>query len=418
MPRRYFPRSSVCSTRPRRSRATTSRNAVLLCTPSSSGDLGDPRLPRARQHLHDRRRPGRPTGPCPPEGPHLCAWRNSRPDAVAYPTIRIGKRNSAHQDHARKATGMTPNPEFVLTLDCVDRPGIVHAVSGFLVEQGGEHRREPAVRRQPREPLLHAGALRDRRERPDADVEALRTAFEPVAERFGMTWTLWDARDAVPDAPHGVEVRSLPQRPAVPLEHRLAADRHPGDRVEPPRPRAAGAAVRHPVPPHPGDRGHQAGGRGAAARAGARARRRPRGAGALHAGAVRRGLQGARRPGDQHPPQLPAELQGREALPPGVRARREARRRDRALRDARPRRGPDHRAGRHARRPLLRPPSTSSRPAATSSARCCPAPSAGTPRPASCATATGPSSSADPPSREKCACQRALLPARRQRWTR
>ena len=56
---------------------------------------------------------------------------------------------------------------------------------------------------------------------------------------------------------------------------------------------------------------------------------------------------------DQHPPQLPAELQGSEALPPGVRARREAGRRDRALRHARPRRGPDHRAGRHAGRPRL-----------------------------------------------------------------
>ena len=43
------------------------------------------------------------------------------------------------------------------------------------------------------------------------------------------------------------------------------------------------------------------------------------------------------------------ELQGREAVSPGARARREAHRRDRALRDGRSRRRPDHRAGRRAR---------------------------------------------------------------------
>ena len=31
---------------------------------------------------------------------------------------------------------MTPKPQFVLSLSCPDRPGIVHRVSGFLVEQG------------------------------------------------------------------------------------------------------------------------------------------------------------------------------------------------------------------------------------------------------------------------------------------
>lgn len=31
---------------------------------------------------------------------------------------------------------MHPNPTYILTLSCPDRPGIVHAVSGFLAEQG------------------------------------------------------------------------------------------------------------------------------------------------------------------------------------------------------------------------------------------------------------------------------------------
>src|SRR4051794_40635963 len=39
------------------------------------------------------------------------------------------------------------------------------------------------------------------------------------------------------------------------------------------------------------------------------------------------------RPGDQHPPLVPARVQGREALPPGLRPRRQARGGDGALRD-------------------------------------------------------------------------------------
>ncbi len=56
-------------------------------------------------------------------------------------------------------------------------------------------------------------------------------------------------------------------------------------------------------------------------------------------------VRAALRHGHQHPPFLPARLQGRQALPPGACARREADRRHGALRDPRPRRGPDHRAG-------------------------------------------------------------------------
>jgi predicted amino acid-binding ACT domain protein len=49
-------------------------------------------------------------------------------------------------------------------------------------------------------------------------------------------------------------------------------------------------------------------------------------------------------------PLVPAELQGREAVPPGARAGREADRRDGALRHRGPGRGADHRAGGRARR--------------------------------------------------------------------
>jgi predicted amino acid-binding ACT domain protein len=61
--------------------------------------------------------------------------------------------------------------------------------------------------------------------------------------------------------------------------------------------------------------------------------RRPRGAGALHADPVGSLRDAAVRADHQHPPLLPAQLQGRQALSPGARARRQADRGHGALRD-------------------------------------------------------------------------------------
>lgn len=78
-------------------------------------------------------------------------------------------------------------PEFVLTLSCPDAVGIVHAVSGFVANLGGD--------------------IRDSQQFGDfatgrfflrahftvvARGEQLRAAFEPLAERFGMQWSLHD----------------------------------------------------------------------------------------------------------------------------------------------------------------------------------------------------------------------------------
>ena len=125
------------------------------------------------------------------------------------------------------------------------------------------------------------------------------------------------------------------------------------------------------------------------------ARHPPRRAGPLHAGALRRRVPPAVGPGDQHPPLVPAELQGRQALPPGLRPRREADRGDGALRDRRPRRGPDHRAGRDPRRPRPRPGPARRRRPRRRGAGALPrrALALGVARAAS--TATAPSSSAD-----------------------
>jgi formyltetrahydrofolate deformylase len=79
---------------------------------------------------------------------------------------------------------------FVLVLSCPDRPGIVHAVSGFLVRHGGN--------------ILESQQFGDRLSgrffmRIDvavdssADVASLRRDFADVAREYAMEFELWDA---------------------------------------------------------------------------------------------------------------------------------------------------------------------------------------------------------------------------------
>ncbi len=93
------------------------------------------------------------------------------------------------------APASQPSPAtFVLTLQCPDRAGIVHAVSGLLVEHHGN--------------ILESQQFDDTQEdrffmrvrfavegsvAGDGTLETLRAAFAPVAERFAMTWELWGA---------------------------------------------------------------------------------------------------------------------------------------------------------------------------------------------------------------------------------
>jgi formyltetrahydrofolate deformylase len=88
--------------------------------------------------------------------------------------------------------------EHILTLDCRESPGIVHAVSGFLLEHGcdiidnqqfGERSEGHFFMR------VHFASDGDA-----STADALRTAFAPVAERFGMSWRL---------EPHGSKRRVL-----------------------------------------------------------------------------------------------------------------------------------------------------------------------------------------------------------------
>ena len=184
--------------------------------------------------------------------------------------------------------------------------------------------------------------------------DTLRAAFAPVAERFGMRWRL---------EPHGAKRRVLimvskfghclndllfrARIGELPMDVVAVVSNHTDHQA---------LVEWHGIPffhvPVTADT-KPAGG-GAAAGTRGRARRGTRGAGPLHAGPQRRPHPKAGRAGHQHPPLVPAQLQGCQAVPPGLRPRREDRGRHRALRQRRARRGADHLAAGGGRGPHLR----------------------------------------------------------------
>jgi formyltetrahydrofolate deformylase len=78
-------------------------------------------------------------------------------------------------------------PDFVLTLSCPDAVGIVHAVSGFVANLGGDIRDSQQFGDFGTERFFMRAHFS-----VGARAEQLRAAFEPLAERFGMDWSLHD----------------------------------------------------------------------------------------------------------------------------------------------------------------------------------------------------------------------------------
>jgi formyltetrahydrofolate deformylase len=86
---------------------------------------------------------------------------------------------------------VTPG-QFVLTLSCPDRPGIIRAVAGHLADAGcnvvdSQQFADPHTRRF----FLRAQADPP----PGLDLDLLRGSFAGVAHNFGMDWELHDAAD-------------------------------------------------------------------------------------------------------------------------------------------------------------------------------------------------------------------------------
>ncbi|RQH04588.1 formyltetrahydrofolate deformylase [Paraburkholderia dinghuensis] len=86
---------------------------------------------------------------------------------------------------------MSTEHSFILKLSCADRPGIVHAVSGFLFERGAN------ILDSAQFGDSHTGEFFMRVDFQqvggDPGLEALRAAFAPLAQAFGMRWELHDA---------------------------------------------------------------------------------------------------------------------------------------------------------------------------------------------------------------------------------
>ncbi len=86
--------------------------------------------------------------------------------------------------------------EHVLALDCPEAPGIVHAVSGFLLEHGCDiiDNKQFGERSDPADSHFFM-RVHFTSEGDSSTTDALRQAFAPVAERYGMRWQL-DAHGA------------------------------------------------------------------------------------------------------------------------------------------------------------------------------------------------------------------------------
>ena len=82
-------------------------------------------------------------------------------------------------------------PAYILTLSCPDRTGIVHAVSGFLLERGGNI--EEAA--QFNDPTTGLFFMRVRFACSDHAEAALREQLTTFAEGFGMHWQLHAAAE-------------------------------------------------------------------------------------------------------------------------------------------------------------------------------------------------------------------------------
>ncbi|HLS55227.1 MAG TPA: formyltetrahydrofolate deformylase [Zeimonas sp.] len=85
---------------------------------------------------------------------------------------------------------------FILTLSCPDRPGIVHAVSGFLLEQRGNILE--AAQYDDRDTGLFFMRVHFESSAPDATVDSLQRSFAPVGDAFGMRWRFFDAARPAP----------------------------------------------------------------------------------------------------------------------------------------------------------------------------------------------------------------------------
>jgi formyltetrahydrofolate deformylase len=81
--------------------------------------------------------------------------------------------------------------QYVLTVNCPDGPGLVHAVSGFVTQHGGNILESQQFDDRQNQRFF----LRVRYEAANGatTLEGMRSDFKPIATRHGMNWQLWKA---------------------------------------------------------------------------------------------------------------------------------------------------------------------------------------------------------------------------------
>ena len=275
-----------------------------------------------------------------------------------------------------------PQTTLRVLISCPDRPGIVAAVSRFLLRAGREHRPlGPVLDRPVDGDVLPADGVH-------APVRAAAPSWPSafgltVASRFDMTWRLWDSarpkRIAILVSRYDHCLQELLwrwRRGELDAEIVLVASNHPDLRE---------AVERFGLPYHhvPVEKDRKAEAEAALLEL-LDGQLRPGRARPLHADPLRRLPRARGRADDQHPPLVPAGVRRRRALPAGQGSRRQADRGDRALRHRGARRRPDHRAGRDPRQPPRRRQDARHGWAPRSSDRCWRGPSSGTARTGSC----------------------------------
>ncbi|MFF3768142.1 formyltetrahydrofolate deformylase [Streptomyces sp. NPDC001922] len=105
--------------------------------------------------------------------------------------VPSGGTSSYPEARTPKPARPQPDHDFVLTLSCPGRAGLVHAVSGFLVRHSGNilESRQFDDRRQDRFFMRVHFDVSD----PNTTLEQLRSGFGPVAEAWGISWQLHHA---------------------------------------------------------------------------------------------------------------------------------------------------------------------------------------------------------------------------------
>lgn len=81
-------------------------------------------------------------------------------------------------------------PNYILTLSCPDQMGIVHTVSGFLFERGGNI--IDSAQFDDTESNRFFMRVHFQEHRADVDLETLKAEFSPIAQRFEMDWHIFD----------------------------------------------------------------------------------------------------------------------------------------------------------------------------------------------------------------------------------